>query len=55
MEAVGLFLGAAAPGADRTPVDRALRRLRAVVEAEASAFRRFASETSKPPYFERHA
>jgi hypothetical protein len=39
VEAVGLFLGAVAPEADRAPVARALRRLRATMEAEAAARR----------------
>ncbi len=39
VEAVGLFLGAAVPGADRGPVERALRRLRGAVEAEAAGRR----------------
>ena len=39
VEALGLFLGAAAPGADRGPVRRLLGRLRAAVEAEAATVR----------------
>ena len=37
VEALGLFLGAVAPGADQEPVRRLLGRLRAGVEAEAAA------------------
>jgi integrase len=39
VEALGLFLAAAVPGADRGPVERGLRRLRAAVEVEAAGRR----------------